>query len=222
MAVELQFSVKEIDGCKSIQAWDSTGDYNALTNPNGWGAPNRDSSTVKTSYFRFYPEGYTIPILFTFTNEANAMTEAIITFVDGTTLDIFNDITNQVFPIVEASEFIIKGEWLGFTEGNIPSGAWYMEYEAKNDGDSPPLFDYVASVDQLFVCATCCCIQNMKANIEPGKCECDDDKIWNLMRAQVYLDSAIWAMEQGEVEISKVNHAQAKAICEKSGCGCGC
>lgn len=48
--------------CTTIQVWDTTGGYDAVTNPGGWGAPNYATTDVVVATINFYVQGYVNPI----------------------------------------------------------------------------------------------------------------------------------------------------------------
>jgi len=46
MALQVNFTASQASNCKDIDVIDTTGVYDALNNPTGWGAPNADTTDV--------------------------------------------------------------------------------------------------------------------------------------------------------------------------------
>jgi len=201
--------VIENEGCLSWNLIDDTGVYNDPDNLEGYGAPNLASSAVTSATFLVLPFGYTTGFLFTFTIVTNVITAATVTMSDGTVVDILASLTSTVFPFTKEDPFVIIGEWLGYgVDSTIKSSAYYFEYNV-SDGTTV----YTDSQDQLIVCETCCCVTNMEADLDARDCECKDASIEKAARAQIWLDSAIWAMEDGDVDKSQANLTLAQDLC---------
>lgn len=210
MALEIQHKISENDGCKSWNFTDETGDYNVTTNPTGYGYPNMSSSAITLATIYILPHNYTVGFLFTFTIVSNTITVVTITFPDGTVTDITSLLASTVFPFIEnVNPFAIIGDWLGYgIDSEIISSAYYIEYNV-SDGTNT----YTSSSDEIIVCQVCCCVRNAEADLDSTDCECQNDKIEKTMRSAIFLDSAIWAMENGDVEKSYTNLMTAKELC---------
>lgn len=217
MALDLQSSITESDGCKKWEFVDSTGAYDATDNTGGYGTPNIASTSVTTATIYVLPYGYTAGYTFTFTISSGTITACTVTDPNSVVTNIFADLTSTVFPFSEADPFVIIADWLGFGEDSeFTAGAYYFEYTISGTS-----FSYTSSSDNLMVCQVCCCIANMIADLDAGDCECQNDKIEKATRAQIWLDAAIWAMEDGG-NVSNVTQAQTNLMAAKQLCEGGC
>ncbi len=214
MSLILEHTIEENDdGCLTWDFVDSTGAYVAVTNVGGYGTPNVASSAITSATILIIPHGYTTGYTFTFTIASNVITACTVTAPDGTITTITADLTSTVFPFTTADPFVIIGEWLGYGEDSqITSSTYYFEYNV-TDGSAT----YTSSADRVIVCQVCCCVRNAQADLDATECSCESPTIEKVMRSQMFLDSAIWAMENGEVEKSYTNLMAAKTLCE-GGC----
>ena len=207
---ELSHDIEEQEGCKEIILWDDSGTYNATTNPTGYGAPNIASADVTEATILITPYGSTVGYLFTLTIVTNVITDAIVTDINGTVTNILADLTWDVFPFTETKPFIITGALLGNgADSQITFGAYDIEYNI-TDGTNV----YVSTSEELIVCQVCCCVKNAAADLEVTDCSCQDGKADKAYMSKIYLDSAIFAMENGDVTKAVTNLNYAKELCE--------
>ncbi len=218
MSLILEHTLEEnADGCLTWDFVDSTGNYSASLVPGGYGAPNLASSAVTSATILIVPHGYTTGYTFTFTIVSNVITVAKVTDPAGVITTITEDLTSTVFPFTTADPFVIIGEWLGYgVDSQITSSTYYFEYNVTNGTDI-----YTSSADRVIVCQVCCCVRNAEADLDSSECSCESPTIEKVMRSQIFLDSAIWAMENGEVEKSYTNLMTAKKLCENGCSDCG-
>lgn len=216
MALEILCEVEETDGCLEWDFIDSTGAYNATTNPTGYGAPNMASTAVTSATITITPHGYTTGYVFAFTIAAGTITACTVTAPDGTVTNIFADLEHTAFPFTEDEPFTIFNEWLGGEEDSeFTSNHYNFEYSVTNGTET-----YDTDLAQLIVCAACCCVHNMQVNLDPTECECQDEAIEKATRAQIYLDAAIFAMEENDVDKSYDLLQAAMALCENECTNC--
>ncbi len=209
MAFELASILEEQEGCKEWYFIDSTGTYNATTNPTGYGAPNVASANVTTATLYILPYSYTTGWLFTFTIISGDITACTVTAPDGTVTNIFADLQYTVFPFSETNPFVVISDWLGMGEDSeLTSSVYSLEYHILGS-----VFDHVFTEDVVVVCKTCCCVASAAADLAVTECSCEDEKLEKAMEARIYLDSAIYAMENGEVDKSYTNLMHAQEVC---------
>lgn len=215
MALILDQLIEENDGCLSWNFTDASGDYSA-TNTGGYGSPNVATTAITIATLTILPYGFTVGYTFTFTMNSGDIQTATVTAPDGTITNILADMSTVLFPfIVDVNPFVIIGEWLGFgVDSEMTSEAYNFEYNV-TDGTNT----YTSSSDELIVCQTCCCSRNLQADLDSNAdCDnCENKALELAMRTQMFLDSAIWAMENGDVEKAHTNLIYAKELC---GGGC--
>lgn len=206
MALVLKSTVTVIDGCYGFNFIDSTGDYSP-TNTGGYGSPNIETSIVTESTIKVYPPNSTIPYIFEFTITSNTFTDATLTKPDGTTVNIFADITGLVFPFSLGNEFEIKETYLDYEDNtSIVDGAWTINYEIVS-----PEVTYSTNSYQLTTCHACCCIQKLFINLPD--CGCEDSYFKTAELADAYLKSAIYSANMGYMEKAQKNIDKANEIC---------
>lgn len=216
MALEILNSVSEADGCKSWDFVDTTGAYNDPDNLTGYGAPNTASSAVTGATIYILPYGYTTGWLFTFTILTNEITACTVTSPAGVVTNIFSDLESVVFPFTTADPFVIIGEWLGFGEDSeLTSSVYNFEYKITGAA-----FEHVTDTDEVITCQVCCCVRNAEANLDATDCECQDEKVDKAARADIWLQSAAWAMEDGDRDRAYANLMYAKELCEGKCANC--
>lgn len=106
----LVVSISFCETCDGIVVTDTTGTYNAVSRPNGYGAPNPDFGSVTPFTVSFTPPGATAPIY---------------------TLDLLADP-----PAADSDgdrEWLVSAGDMGLTE--ITSGVWTMTWVAGDDDD---------------------------------------------------------------------------------------
>ncbi len=216
MAFELALEVSENSGCQSWNFEDSTGLYSASTNTGGYGSPNVASSAITSATILVLQNGFATGYTFTFTIATNVITAATVTAPNGTITTITSDLTSTVFPFSEDEPFVIIADWLGFGEDSqFVSDAYYFEYNITNG-----VTTYTSSVDQLIVCQTCCCIRTMVSNLEDCNCDDKNGSLDKAVKAQMFYDSAIWSMQNGEADKSVNSLNVAKTLCDGNCAGC--
>lgn len=216
MSLILQHAYEEQDNCQDIYFWDDTGTYAGGSNEGGYGTPNIASTAVTQALLKIYAYGAETPTLFTFTVSSGTITAATITPPSGTATSILADMDSVVFPFTEALPFVITGAYLEDSDDEdteVVSDAYYTEYSV-TDGTNT----YVSTSDDLFSCAACCCVATAKKELNANDCKCNTTKVMNATYAGVYLDSAIAAMEQEEVDKAHNNIVYAKELCTGDGC----
>lgn len=218
MALEILFEVEESEDCLEWDLTDTTGAYNVTTNPTGYGSPNTASSAIVSAIINVLPYGETVPTIFTLTIATNVVTAATWTAPDGTVTNILADLAYTVFPFTEAAPFTIYGEWMGNgADSELTSGAYNFEYIIATSGGA---LTYNTDIDQLITCQVCCCVRSAAVDLDASDCKCNKEKVDKAVRASIFLDSAIWAMENAEVEKAVANLNQAHDICSGNCVNC--
>jgi len=187
-------TIEEQRGCRQINFWDITGAFDATTNPTGYGdATTVVTSTITKAVINVYPQGYTVPIVFTFTIVSLVITGCTITYVDGTTAPL--TLTYNVFPFTQTAPFIFIGDNLGNgVSSEINFGAYHIEY-----------YVYVGATmvgntanDFLITCQVDRAVKNAAGALETTDCDCTTSRDLDVFKSEVILDSAKWCMENGE------------------------
>lgn len=206
MALQLGLHICQSTNCKQLIISETTGIYDANTNPGGWGAPN-------------------LPAL------AN-VTDAIIdiTAPDGTTYSFaLADIGAVNFPFPDETgqdEFVLN--YNGSIVGNytnptgivsFPDGYYSIKYSiVYMKGVTPVTISTNQSI--LLTCQARCCVDKMfHAASQTKECaDCDNNLLNKALEAEAYLKSAEYAAGCGKVEMAKQNLAKVQWICNTYKC----
>ncbi len=209
------FEIEENLGCKQWLFEDTAGVYDVTLFPLGYGAPNTESTAITSATISILAYGATIPYIFTFTIASGTITSCTVTAPNGTVTTITTLLTNTVFPFSATYPFVIIADWLGFgVSSTFTSGTFYIEYNV-TDGT----YNYTTDCDQVMVCSTACCVRNMDVSTE-GCGDCSG-KANRKFLAKMFIDEALWAMENADVEKSQELIVYAQSLCDKENCN-GC
>lgn len=210
---ELKHYIEEQDGCKKIYFVDSTGTFNEVvdgeTNTTGYESLVTSDSITSAS-ITITPYGYTSGYVFDFVIATNVITDATVTDPNGVVTNIFADLLFDTFPFSADKPFIILNEWLGGEEDSeFPFGQYDIEYNVSDGTDT-----YTSSSENLVVCTVCCCVNNAASNLEATDCECQNDALDKASNLRMFLDAAIYAAENGEMDKARNLLTTANDLCQ--------
>jgi len=163
MAFQPKFTVSLGSDCHSFIITDTTGNYNASTNPTGWGTPNPATSDATR---------ITLSVKNLYTN---------ITYDDIVALAYTTAVT--VFP---TSDLEIDGVSIG--DVLMPDGLYEFTYTIVISDTTT----YIATSNNILLCESCCKIKTIAANLDLDCGCCNDpcaDDIWKFL--QVYTELKI-------------------------------
>lgn len=217
------FSVIQSEDCTYADYIITTGTFNEVTNPGGYGNPNPRSLDT-TSYILnvLLPEA-TIPFIYTFTVSAGTITAATQTTPAGVVTNILADLLFDSFPFTEEEPFRITGEMLGNGEGSkltdgVYNGAVTESGLNSNDSDEP--YEVTNDYDFLLQCQVCKCKDQQFSKLSPADCNCDCGKVEKLMAIDAFIQAANSAMDVGYSTQAQINITKASDLCSGD-CGCG-
>ena len=189
--LQLQFEVFQSNDCTQFTFKDTTGIYNAISNPTGWGAPNEDITLVST------------PITLD------------ITLPDGiTTYQVDLVTTNPLFPVDQPpDELLLDASYIGGNAGDlIPDGVYTFLYTVTALGGT-----YTQTLVTGFTCQVCCCVQSMLKSIRSG-CDCCDNDLMQIMEAQLILAGLQCQLACGNIDQFNNTLNVLQRICKISNC----
>ena len=171
MALFLNFNIKQSDNARELAFTETTGAYNASTNPGGWGAPNPLTSVVTaTATLSILPPGATV----------------------ATVIDLFpssfptTDKTQEV--IIKSQDFIPS---LG-TDAILPDGLWEMTYTVEDTVTSPGAIITYTNDQTIFISGQArCCVYGLLADADISCCDCDGSDLSRALEAFTYYRAAI-------------------------------
>ncbi len=196
MSLILDFEVEPSGDCKSFEFVDTTGVYDASSNPGGFGSPNPPLSDVTVA------------------------TVTITAYQSSTayTVDVLR--TSPPFPNTDDTPFTISNADLGLgTTSNIPSGIYQIEYSVTASSV------YTVTKNIYLSCVHLCCLDELVSRYAAA-CNCNDKTKEDLLKLVLRLEANILAIGKAlSDDCPKVAEAQNliewnNDICAGSGCGC--
>lgn len=185
MALFLNFNIKESDNARELSFTETTGIYDASTNPGGWGAPNPVTTDVTaTAYLSILPPGVTTPAI----------------------VDLFP----SSFPTTDNTQTVVMRSQdlgLGGTDDILPDGIWEMSYIVIDTVANP---DVTYTNDQtIFVSGQArCCVYGLLAATDISCCDCDGSDLARALEAFTFYRAAIACAACGNAD----KFAEALAI----------
>lgn len=213
MALVQSFTVIRTADNTAFLVTETTGAYDAVTNPGGYGAPNPDTGDF---------DAFTITV---------TPPDATTLLPTGTEVEI--DVY-PTFPSDADGTFTITSLMItGTADEVLPDGVWLFTMTASTSADPP--VPYVTPVYVPFYEIAQCCVQNLALANVPCECSGNSVKIQSLAKAYLYLsllrpyvvdgeitDSAIMQCEQWNKAAIMIQ--QLQDVCNNENCqGCnGC
>jgi len=151
MALQIKFCVPQDCDCKSVNFSDTTGVYDASTNPTGYGTPNPESADVTQARITFNSPNDPQGIDFVFTVLNNVITDATRTDSFGNTVNVLADLPSTVFPFVD---FVFDSPLLygSDAQSDLLDGAWKVLYQIDEPSASYSYSAWVYLVCQIKKC----------------------------------------------------------------------
>lgn len=164
MATDIKFSIYEAANCKTITFIETTGEYNVSSNPNGWGAPNEETSDA---------------------------TAATLTLVgpDGTTYPSIDLEALSNFPKDDSTEAIINSTDLLSTMTSFADGQWKITYSVTTSTTT-----YTKTVVFFFTCQIEKVVDKLLAKLDVNDCECKPGQIEEVLKLTAYIDAMKYAI----------------------------
>jgi len=146
MALQLSFQICQSNTCDALTFVETTGAYNATTNPGGWGAPNATLADVTSVTFT-------------------------ILLASGNSYTL--DWTSGDFPTTDTTfEFELTNSTFGYTDGGkIDDQIITFTYTVIANGTT-----YTQTVHQAFYCQVQCCVYSMFKDLNVTCDACSQSK----------------------------------------------
>ena len=200
--LQLGIHLCQTSNCKTIKFSETTGVYNASSNPGGWGAPNPLIADVTSWVVAFtLPSGTTT----TFDSAELGPLNPFINFPDDTGTE-------------EVS--LTMANFGGAATSAFQDGVYSITYTVNGDVNAG-VDTYTAVTTQTFflTCQIRCCIDKMFHLASQADCtDCKPEKLNNALEAESYLKAAEFAAACGKIEMAKKHLAKAQWICNTKNC----
>ena len=198
--LQLGIHLCQTSNCKTIKFSETTGEYNASSNPGGWGTPNPEVGDVTSTVVAFTLPSGTIS---TFDSAELGVLNPFAAFPDDTgTLEVSLTMAN----------------FGGAATSAFADGVYSITYTVNGNVG---VNTYTATVTQTFFlnCQIRCCIDKMFHLASQADCtDCKPEKLNNALEAESYLKAAEFAAACGKLEMAKKHLAKAQWICNNKNC----
>ena len=192
MAVVYKISTQADNTCTDIYVYDRTGTYNAITNPNGWTAPNPDPVNAVESNLQVLYPGASVAV----------------------TIDTF-----PTLPTTSSTPFVLTPAMVSL--GSFPDGRYDFISYAKIT-ELAVDYEYWANATMYLLCGVRCCVDKMMANISTDReCCGNEKKVQRAMYAKTILDSITANVDAGDFDNADKLLKQLQDICNGIDCSCG-
>lgn len=197
--LQLGIHLCQTSNCKTIKFSETTGEYNANSNPGGWDATAQDNPD----------EGDVTSFIIVFT-----LPDGSITTFTNTDLIFAN------FPDQTSTEEVslTMANFGGSSTTAFPDGIYSVTYTV-NGNFGVNTFTSTVTQTFFFNCQIRCCIDKMFHLASQADCsDCKPEKLNNALEAESYLKSAEFAAACGKIEMAKKHLAKAQWICNTKNC----
>jgi len=206
---------------------DTTGNYNAISNPYGYGSPNGIAVNDVTGLV--VALNYTtlgVSVVYTFTVSSGTITAATINFNAGGAVNILSQLVSTTFPFTSSNPFTFFLSYVDSPDTialpQLEDGAYDVTYRITGsalDGVTPTAFDLTTSDMILQKFTSQCCIDRLYDDARVDNCGCEGDKTYKAITAQTYINIAQYAVDVDDSTKANDFVNRAKTICD---CNCGC
>lgn len=216
----LGITLSVLTGCSGLQLVDTTGTYNAITNPGGYGAPGgvavNDVTTVKITLT--YASMATTAA-YVFTVSSGTITAATLSLGGATAVDIFSSITNTAWPFTSTNPFNLTGNY-GVILPTFADDVFSCNYEiiGSNGGGN---FDFITAYTLPVGCNLACCVSKKYQALDPT-CSCCNSKRQEADYVNSLYLQFMYAAAANNVSDALAALREAQRFCGANSGGCGC
>lgn len=192
--LDLKNNSEIVNGNESINFFEGTGAYNAVSNLGGWNAPNS--------------------LL------ADALTAKVVVYIPGATVGVEINLFTSSFPTITTTQaYNITPAALGLgSDAILPDGVYTLQYIVTGTAPVGPVpFSYNSSETFVIITAAQCCVDKMFLALDPCGCKCGDDALMRAFWAQALLEQAKAAACCGQINNFNTLLEQVNKICS-GGC----
>lgn len=203
--LDLKYEICQSDNCRWLIFNETTGAYNATTNPGGWDA----TEAVNPDW-----------------NNATSAS-LIVTTPDGDSFTFFDDpafFWNEGgdFPTDDSTlQYVITAEMLGFDSGDkLPDGMYTFTYAVEGAINSDT-YTSSTTCKKLVTCGLDCCLQKLAKEAAKDTCDgCKDNKQSALLKMSAKLLAAKAAAACGMENRANKLIKELNWLCNNYNCNC--
>lgn len=196
MALVLRFNICTEDNCKRFVFTETTGVYNATTNPTGYNAPNPLIASATSATLDVYLPSNTT-----------------------TTPDLTVDMFAESYPtVVDTFEYTIYNSDLGFSAGTkMTDGFYKFVYTVVIDVSGTPT-TFTQTVTKALSCNAACCVDGLFGEIPDFECDCAEAAINKALTAQAIYKAMVSAGACGNKTKYTKLQSMLSRMCNNTNC----
>ena len=196
-------TITQANDCTYFTIWDSTGNYNAVTNVGGWGTPNIAIADITSAQLEI----------------------SINSYIDPITIELGGYGDTDFDALFSVNGFQLTSEALHGSGYDAIADGYYQIKMIYNTASA----SYSYTNNKASLCVVKCCVK--KTTLELCKCQDDVRKNEDVSNAWRNLNGAIWAAECGQLNNFNKFLDWLNKFCENCGTsgitilsrgGCGC
>ena len=181
--------------CNSITITDTTGNYNVVTNPTGYGSPNPAKADVSVA-------------------------SIVITPPNSSALTAINLKNDYKYPITNSSAALSSTTLIG--SDTLTSGVWVFSLTIETSGGTASPTSQTVVVYQIIQCGNNCCLKELTNDFNDSGCcgECKDAARKKYNRAKELYDAIQYDFNCSNYTAANAKQLLLDAICGDTDCGC--
>lgn len=157
-------------------------------------------------------------LVYIFTIDTGVITACTVSFASGVPISIISTIPSTIWPFTSANRFELTTQYNNsYTLPSLDDMVYELSYEVEGTYLAQT-YDYLNEIQELMDVATVCCLN--KASIKMNINDVTGEE--KVLKAYGYLITAHSANEDLNTDKANIYINKAKAICDITGCGCGC
>jgi len=220
-SLNLKIKTSLITPCSGLELTDTTGNYNAITNPFGYGFGGGSGVsindvtqlTIKVTY-----NSLGVYVLYTFVVTAGEITGATIVYNGAPYVIIFDNLEDYTFPFTESNPFDLTKDY-GVDIPKFDDEIFKIEYTISGENPDEEEFELTALYYLAVGCNARCCIDKKFANADL-KCGCGSKKTTDLMYIESLYNQFIKATDAGSLAQGLNALRELQKLCGTTNCGC--
>ncbi len=218
-SLNLTIDVSVIDPCTGLQLVDTTGEYNADTNPFGYNSPGGiDTQDVTELVIVLTENALGTTLTYTFELDSEDIIGATLSLGGATPVDIFDNLVSYVWPFTENNPFELTKDY-GVSIPEFGDDVYKTEYTiAGNSGGDD--FELTALSYLPVGCTSRCCIDKKWVNVDLN-CSCDNNANVEILYLESLYNQFIYSTDAGSLTQALAALREMQKICGTD-CGCGC
>lgn len=220
-SLNLKINTSLIAPCDGLELIDTTGNFNAITNPFGYGFGGGSGVSIndvtqleiKVTY-----NSLGVYVLYTFTISNGEVVGATLIYNGAPYVIIFDNLDDYTFPFTEANPFNLTKDY-GVDIPKFDDDVFKIEYTISGENPDEEQFELTALYYLAVGCNAKCCISKkfVKADLN---CSCNSKANTDLLYIESLYNQFIKATDAGSLAQGLNALRELQKLCGSTNCGC--